>query len=436
MRSRTTSTPAAPIATSVVAARHGRPNESVTMTPTSALVRSRRCSRSRAAEASGSSGSKTTVSGSGAFEASTPAEAQTKPGRVSAITSGARVRRIRALSRRITSSRRGSSFAARSRAWAEGSTSASRTTRPSALETTLCATTTTSPSSRSAAAAISSARSSPSRTSGSPLTGITRSSPPGLCNRLLLTGNAGELQPGVSPVLLVDVQDHRGHRLERPRVGERAGVESPAADESARELERGLLRALVVAADQRVLIRQLVRGEIDRGDRLQARGDRGLDRLGELLGQRPLVTGGQDAMLGEDDVACDAEHRRRPDRHVQLAGRVDRGVRLDGEDDEAGALEDLLVAAAADAELDPPFPAPLMLARANRDAETEATEPRGKRTPEGAGAAEDRDFHAGTSPRTVSTSACLASGSDISVRVTTGRTPRSATAAASSASAS
>src|SRR5207247_6749886 len=120
----------------------------------------------------------------------------------------------------------------------------------------------------------------------------------------------------------------------------------------------------------------------------------------------------------------------------QLAGHVDGGGRRDAEDAEVCALEDLLFAAAAAAEHDPPFPAPLMLARANRDVEIEVAEPRGKRTPEGAGAAEDRDFHAGTSPRTVSTSACLASRSDIRVRVTSGRTPRAATADASPASAS
>src|SRR2546430_122375 len=66
MRSRTTSTPAAPIATSVVAARQGRPKESVTMTPTSAPVRSRSSSRRRDAEESGSTGRSTTGSGAGA----------------------------------------------------------------------------------------------------------------------------------------------------------------------------------------------------------------------------------------------------------------------------------------------------------------------------------------------------------------------------------
>ena len=47
------------------------------------------------AEASGSTGSRTTVSAPGAFEASTPAEAQTKPWRVSAMTSGGRLRTTR-----------------------------------------------------------------------------------------------------------------------------------------------------------------------------------------------------------------------------------------------------------------------------------------------------------------------------------------------------
>src|SRR5947208_7624048 len=265
------------------------------ITATSAPVSSRKRARSPAAEASGSSGSNTTTSASGAFEASTPAEAHTKPCRVSAITSGGRVRTTRALSLRITSSRRGSSSAARSRACAEGTTSASRTTRPSAFETTLCTTTTTSPSSSCAAAAISAATSSPSRTSGNPLTGITRSSPRRLCNRLLLDGDAGEPEPRVSPVLLVDVQDHRGHRLERPRVRERAGVKGAAADQLAGELEGRLFRAWVIAADQCVLVRQFVRGEIDCRDRLQARRDRRLDRLGELLGERPLVTRRQDS---------------------------------------------------------------------------------------------------------------------------------------------
>ena len=74
--------PATPIATSVVPCRKGRPKESLTITGTPSLSWSAR------AEASGSSGSRTTVPGAGALEASTPAEAQTKPWRVSAMISG------------------------------------------------------------------------------------------------------------------------------------------------------------------------------------------------------------------------------------------------------------------------------------------------------------------------------------------------------------
>ena len=51
--------PATPSATSVVPWRNGRPNESLTITPTSRPARSRIASRIRAAEASGSSGSRT-----------------------------------------------------------------------------------------------------------------------------------------------------------------------------------------------------------------------------------------------------------------------------------------------------------------------------------------------------------------------------------------
>ena len=108
---------------------------------------------------------------SGAFEESTPAEAQTNPCRVSAITSGGRLRTIRADSLRITSSRRGSSPPASSRARSDGSTSSNRTIRPSALETAFCAITSTSPSASSTRSAISAPRSAPCSISGSPSTG-------------------------------------------------------------------------------------------------------------------------------------------------------------------------------------------------------------------------------------------------------------------------
>ena len=86
-----------------------------------------------------------------AFDASTPADAHTNPCRVSAITSGGRARTTSRLSRRMTSIRRASSSPASSRARADGSTSSSRTTRPSTFETAFCATTSTSPGSNDAA---------------------------------------------------------------------------------------------------------------------------------------------------------------------------------------------------------------------------------------------------------------------------------------------
>ena len=118
------------------------------MTPGATPVSSPSRSRSAAAEASGSSGSRITVPGPFAFEASTPAEAQTKPCRVRAITSGGRERTTSADSRRITSTCRGSpSSPASSTARGDGSTSSRRTTRPSTFDTAFWATTTTSPSS-------------------------------------------------------------------------------------------------------------------------------------------------------------------------------------------------------------------------------------------------------------------------------------------------
>ena len=103
------------------------------MTPMVTPVLSAIAVRSRTADASGSSGSRTTVSGPLAFEASTPADAQTKPCRVSVMTSGGRARTTSRVSRRMTSMRRGSPSPASSCARSDGSTSRRSTTRPSDL---------------------------------------------------------------------------------------------------------------------------------------------------------------------------------------------------------------------------------------------------------------------------------------------------------------
>ena len=83
--------PATPSATSVVPWRKGRPNESLDDHADVTAVRARADLRGcAAAEASGSSGRSTSVPSPFAFDASTPAEAQTKPCRVSEMISGGR----------------------------------------------------------------------------------------------------------------------------------------------------------------------------------------------------------------------------------------------------------------------------------------------------------------------------------------------------------
>ena len=83
--------PATPIATSVVPCRHARPNESLTITATRRPVSSREPgAEPPRPRRPGRPGGARACSGAGAFDASTPADAQTKPWRVSAITSGGR----------------------------------------------------------------------------------------------------------------------------------------------------------------------------------------------------------------------------------------------------------------------------------------------------------------------------------------------------------
>ena len=119
------------------------------------------------------------MSGAPAFERSTPAFAHTKPWRVSQIRMPRSQRTIFAHSESTTSIWRASlpDSAAISCARSPGTTSASRTIRPSLLDTIFCAMTTMSPSriaSRCASAAsrMSVARSSPGRISGRPLTAV------------------------------------------------------------------------------------------------------------------------------------------------------------------------------------------------------------------------------------------------------------------------
>lgn len=133
----------------------------MTTTPTSTPRASRSPSRIVRADASGSSGSNSTVP-DGVLEASTPAAAITSPCRFSTILSAPRRATTRTVSASIAASR-----------------SLASTTRPSALDTIFEVTSSTSPSkSPGSAAAISLARSSPRATSGIPATAHTRKPPP------------------------------------------------------------------------------------------------------------------------------------------------------------------------------------------------------------------------------------------------------------------
>jgi hypothetical protein len=149
--------PATPIATSTSPSRHGRPNVSVTTTPSrSTPSRSTSEPRSVSAEPSGSSGSRLSKP-SATLDASTPAFAHTKPWRVSAITRSPRFATTRVVSDAMTASR-----------------SAAGASLPSAFDTTFCVTTTTSPSltpTGPSASATMRPRSSPGAISGSPWIG-------------------------------------------------------------------------------------------------------------------------------------------------------------------------------------------------------------------------------------------------------------------------
>ena len=87
--------PATPSATSVVPWRHGRPNESLTITPTSTPARSRSRSRRSAGRRVRIEREEHERARAGALDASTPALAQRSRACVCAITSGGRERTIR-----------------------------------------------------------------------------------------------------------------------------------------------------------------------------------------------------------------------------------------------------------------------------------------------------------------------------------------------------
>ena len=235
-------------------------------------------------------------------------------------------------------------------------------------------------------------------------------------------------------VVLVEVDDHGRHPLERTRARERTGVERAARDHLGGELEREPLGAGVVAADECVLVRAAVR-ELPGGERVETGDDRRSDELLRPLRERAWIAAGKRAYGREAQLARDAEERR-PAEHVREGGRGgERRVGLRCEDDEIGVADGVLIRGSRRADFARLLPCPLGVARADHDLVTRLDEPGGECEPEGAGAAEDGDPHAGTAPKATSASRRRASPSLMRVRVTSGLTsPRPSRSPASASS--
>ena len=359
----------------------------------------------------------------GVLDASTPAEAQTKPCRVSAITSGGRERTTSRLSRRITSTRRASpSSPASSTARADASTSASRTTRPSTFETAFWATTTTSPSSSPPAAPAAawsrSPRSSPSTSSGSPSSGIDADRA-GRHDTTVDSADARETDARVRLVALVDVHDHGRQAFQRAGGGERAAVDRAPGGDPPGELEDGRLRVRVVAADERVLLGRRVSAEVAGGEGVQAGDDRPVDDVPgsarprtsprSSAGRRPVRTSARRRPRGQGSSRSRRGARQRsppPPRPSSRASTRSRGAARVG------------VGRTLDADRCGGRRRPLGVARADHDVVSRLGEALCERQAEAAGAPDDRDPHA-TASSTISASRRAASRSVISVSVTT-----------------
>ncbi len=378
---------------SVVPLRNGRPNESVTITATWRPVEAAIVARIRRALASESSGSRITVSGSAAFEWSTPAEAQTKPWRVSAITSPPRERTTRTVSDRITSSwRRLVSGPASSRARAEGSTSCeadhpSLRLRDGLLrdhDDVAVGQVCRRRDHRAQVVALADLR--------QPVDGQDRDH-----SAVRPAGDAGDRDPGVRAVAPVEVDDHRGQAFERAGARERPGVEGAPGDDLRDERERELLCRRVVAADERVLVgRALV--EVRGGDRVEAGDDRALHDLLDPLGERERVG------IGPDAAGAEARASPRPRAAASSRARSATARAVSSAPSALTASTARSTPRTASSFVAPVTPGPSsaprprargLVARADHDlVAADRGEPRGERAAEAAGAAEDRDLHA------------------------------------------
>ena len=318
--------------------------------------------------ASGSSGSSTSVPGSGAFEWSTPADAQTKPCRVSAITSGAalahdplRLAQHRPRPRAGRARRRQLDAPGR-----RPRRPSMRTTRPSAFETAFCATTTTSPSSSSARPAISAARSSPAPD-------LRQAVRPGGSRSL---ADAADADAGVRLVAAVQVHDHG-----RQPSSARALASGPASSARPRDELRRRARARAPSRRRRRRRRARPRraaraSRFARGDRVQPGDDRRLapDPGCARRGERASGSG-RTPMPFEKRIALATESSGVDPSAAASRARVSSAASaFDREHDEIGAAHRVLVRRAGDAP--PPSSAAVACARsASREPITTSSSP-------------------------------------------------------------
>ena len=277
-RSRSGARPATPSATSVVPCRHARPNESLTITPTSTPASSTKAvragaARTRPGRAAGGRASRPRACSTRRL----PAEAQTNPCRVSAITSGGRERTTSLLSRRITSTCRGSpSGPASSRRVARLDVcephDAPLDLRDGLLRDDDDVRVLRAP--RALGGLVDEDSEIVALAELGSLEGdhadLARDQPPGHSPRPGRLSDAGDANAGVCLVALVHVHDHRGQPFERTGARERPAVDRAARGDPLGELEHDCLGLGVVAAHEHVLLRRLVRAEVPRGERVEA----------------------------------------------------------------------------------------------------------------------------------------------------------------------
>ena len=277
-----------------------------------------------------------------AFDASTPAEAQTKPCRVCEITSGGRERTTSTASRRITSTCRGSpSSPASSIARADGSTSSRSHDAALDLRDGLLR-------DDDDVAVLEPAR--PGRGLGeepAEVVALLELRQPRERDHADLGSvtsvDAGDPQARVRLVALVDVHDHGGHALERAGARERAGVDRAAG----RDLPASSsTSALASASSPQTSVSSSGASSPPRfeaASECRPAIDRAVDHVLDPLGDRRRLGGREDALLREGELGGDREHGRRADRLAQRAGRLDGAVRLRREHDEVGRAGGILV---------------------------------------------------------------------------------------------